>query len=172
MFFLNMISTTIEFIEKFKKDHPKERGKVLDVGSFDVNGNVRHLFSDFKEYVGVDMREGKNVDVVVNGHDLIKKFGKESFDVVMCFDTLEHDDKFWLTVENMRGVLKKGGWLLLGAPSLNHPRHNHPYDYYRFFDKAFEVFLGGFVDVGITEECYNTSSSDKPDQIFGIGKKP
>ena len=40
-------------------------GRCLDVGSYDVNGSVRGLFVRARSgYVGVDMRNGPNVDVV------------------------------------------------------------------------------------------------------------
>ena len=38
---------------------------VLDVGSFDVNGTYRDLIPDAWSYVGLDIRPGPNVDVVV-----------------------------------------------------------------------------------------------------------
>lgn len=167
-----MLNTTRKFVERFKEEHPEIRGRVLDVGSLDVNGNIKDLFADPWEYVGTDMREGSNVDIIVNGHDLVKKFGKNSFDVVVCFDMLEHDDKPWVTVKNMRTVLKRGGWLLLGGPSLNHPRHNHPQDYWRFFREAFVSFLKGFKHVVAEEEIYGGGDEGRPDQVFGWGQKP
>ena len=170
-----MLSTTIDFVKKFQKEHPF-LGRVLDVGSLDINGNLREEFEEF-DYLGVDMRPGKNVDIDINGHDLKETFAKGEFDIVICFDTLEHDDQFWLTVENMKWVLKKGGWLLVGAPSINHPRHNHPFDYYRFTKDSFRDYI--FKDMNnvfIHEEYYNAVSNadyheDKPDHVFGWGQK-
>ena len=37
--------------------------KVLDIGSFDVNGNNRFLFNDC-DFIGLDIGEGDGVDVV------------------------------------------------------------------------------------------------------------
>jgi len=170
-----MLSTTIDFVKKFKKEHPF-LGRVLDVGSLDINGNLRGEFEEF-DYIGIDMRPGKNVDIDINGHDLKETFKKGEFDIVMCFDTLEHDIQFWLTVENMKWVLKKGGWLLVGAPSINHPRHNHPYDYYRFTRDSFSQYIfGDMTNVFIREDYYNVPENsdyneDKPDQVFGWGQK-
>lgn len=167
-----MIGPTREFLQKLIDTH-HPTGDVLEVGSLDVNGNLREFFlSNFKSYVGIDMRDGANVDMVVDGHDIKKHFKKESFDLVICIDTLEHDCKFWETVENMRWVLKRGGWLILGAPSLKHPRHNHPHDYYRFFKSAFEVFLEGYEEVYTVEQLYSGDNADLPDQVYGWGRKP
>jgi len=49
------------------------RGKVLEVGSYDVNGSVRPLFKNrqrFPSYTGIDMREGPGVDMVGVASDL------------------------------------------------------------------------------------------------------
>ena len=45
---------------------PKEiKLKVLDVGSFDVNGNYREIFESIGlDYTGLDMEKGPNVDIV------------------------------------------------------------------------------------------------------------
>lgn len=47
----------------FKKD--KETVKVLDIGSYDVNGTYKDIFCDScYHYTGMDMAEGSNVDIV------------------------------------------------------------------------------------------------------------
>jgi len=56
--------------------------------------------------IGIDMRPGACVDIQMNAHDLLTKFEPNTFDCVICFDTLEHDDKFWLTVDNMKKSYK------------------------------------------------------------------
>lgn len=40
---------------------------VLDIGSLDINGNNRYLFTDYT-YTGIDIGEGANVDIVCRGH--------------------------------------------------------------------------------------------------------
>jgi len=167
-----MIQPTADLLRRFLQENPVS-GRVLEVGSLDVNGNVNEILGQhFKEHIKMDMREGNNVDLVLNGHDIKKHFKEEEFDFVFCVDTLEHDDKFWITVENMRWVLKKGGWLFLGAPSLRHPRHNHPNDYYRFFETSFASFLEGYKGVHVEYQCYSNNGSEFPDQIYGYGQKP
>src|SRR4030067_2090343 len=122
--------------------------KVLDVGSAHINGNIRDCFSN-SEYIGLDMRTGQNVDIAINAHDMVLFFGKRIFDLVVCFDTLEHDDKFWLTVEAMKKVLKKGGWLVIGVPAQNTELHDYPFDYWRFMRKGVETFFEGMKNVEI-----------------------
>ncbi len=107
-------------------------GKVLDVGSLDVNGTVRDLFGD--DYTGVDFRDGPNVDQVMNAHKL--KFPASTFDIVVSTELLEHDDEFWTSLKEMGRVLKKGGHLILTTRGNGFKLHSHPDDYWRFMPSA------------------------------------
>lgn len=49
--------------------------KVLDVGSFDVNGTYRDIFSQKYDYTGLDMCAGPNVDVVRRTFMTGRRFG-------------------------------------------------------------------------------------------------
>ena len=85
---------------------------VLEVGSYNVNGSVRHLFPD-TVYTGVDVREGPGVDKVVDGESL--PFLAGCFDTVISTEMLEHDPKPWRTVSEMARVLRADGTLILTA---------------------------------------------------------
>lgn len=160
---------TRDLIEKLVKDHGPFT-KVLDVGSLNVNGAVVDIFPE-GSYLGVDMREGDNVDRIINGHDLMEFFDPESFDLVICVDTFEHDDKFWLTLENCRKLVKPGGYLFLGVPARNCPEHDHPGDYWRFMPQSMKLFLEGFEDQFIDIQI-DDHSHIAEDEIYGWGLKP
>lgn len=176
-------------MEKFLSDKGTHIHTVLEVGSRDVSGNIRDLFVE-KDYTGSDMLDGKNVDVVVNGHDLAKHFKGKQFDLVFCFDTLEHDDAFWETIKNIYEVIKPGGWFVVGVPGRKCPLHEYPQDYWRFMDQAvLKVFLRDYEDVyvetqygdetfsatlnGVEVELDYGDISQKPeDEVYGYGRKP
>lgn len=158
------------FLQKFIDTHGIS-GKVLDVGSADITGNIRPYLTSV-EYVGVDMRPDTNVDVVLNAHDLVSHFGKDSFDVVMSFDMLEHDDRFWESVSQMREVLKPGGWFLLGVPGRHCPPHDHPGDYWRFMRQSMnDFFFAGYEEVHIEAQSDDPSRTEE-DEFYGWGRKP
>jgi SAM-dependent methyltransferase len=149
--------------------------KVLDVGSLDENGNLKDFIPDLKEYIGIDMRPGKNVDLVLNGHDITKQWKKPTFDAVFCLETLEHDDQFWVTVENMKAVLKSGGWLVVTSPGINFFKHNFPSDYYRFTPEAFKDFVFKGMEEVYVEKYFDKDDPvhDKPNNtVLGYGRKP
>jgi len=133
---------------------------VLDLGSYDVNGCVRHLFNG--NYTGCDMRAGPNVDVVCNAHDLVEEFGEGRFDAVICLEMLEHDSAFWVTMEQIGRVLKPGGRLLLTARGIHFGHHNPP-DYWRFTEEAGREML---LLAGLTE---TDMDKDRPTSGIFVG---
>lgn len=120
-------------------------GRVLDVGSYDVNGSPRGLVAD---YTGVDARPGPNVDIVAEGAAL--PFPDHTFDAVLCLETLEHDRAPWRTVPELARVTKPGGLVVLTAPG---PRfrpgdaHEYPRDYWRMTAAGLEALCAGLGSV-------------------------
>lgn len=106
-----------------------ENKKILDVGSYDANGCLRPIFEK-GNYIGIDMENGPNVNVVANGHDI--PFKDNYFDIVVSSSSFEHDDMFWVTFLEMCRVLKNGGYIYIQAPS-NGPYHGWPGDNWRFY---------------------------------------
>jgi len=137
-----MTGEVYQFVESLRL-----QGRALDVGSYDVNGSVRELFD---EYVGLDMREGPNVTVHGNSHHL--PFPDADFDVVLSLETLEHDDRFWESVAELRRVLKPGGSLVITVPNYRCPTHNYPADYWRFSMDGVKTFYDGMASPTIHEQ--------------------
>lgn len=88
----------IEFCKSVKARFPElfKNCTVLDVGSMDINGNNRYLFENY-QYTGVDLGEGKNVDIIGHAHTL----DLSTFDVVISTECLEHDKYYLKTLEKM-----------------------------------------------------------------------
>lgn len=159
-----MTPEILQWAERVRKKYPFQPGRVLEVGSLDVNGSIRPLFHDAKEYTGTDMQPGPGVDLVLNNSQLIGKFGANSFDTIVCCECLEHDVCFWQTIDQLHAMLKQEGFLLITTPTLGFPYHAFPYDYWRFTEDSFRhVFFRGkiLLDLSILES--NT--------LAGIGVK-
>ena len=123
-------------------------GRTLDVGGLNVNGTVRDLFADFR---ALDMRPGPGVDVVAPSQAM--PFEDGTFDTVVCLEMLEHDAAPWLTVEEIRRVLKPGGTLVMTACGISHPKHAYPSDYWRFTAEGMRVLLQRFEIVDVREDA-------------------
>jgi SAM-dependent methyltransferase len=104
-------------------------------------------------------------------------FESGSFDVVASDAMLEHDRRFWLSVSEMRRVLRPDGLLFIGVPGFvprkfdngtatTTYRFHGQHDYWRFSDMAVrDEFFGGFYDVHVG--CILD-----PPRIVGHGRKP
>jgi len=71
---------------------------VLEIGSLNINGSIRPFFEKCT-YVGVDLGEGADVDVVARGEDLTYEDG--AFDVVASCECFEHNPEWVATLKNM-----------------------------------------------------------------------
>ena len=112
------------------------RGKrVLEIGSKCVNGSVRSFIERYLspgEYVGTDIEHGKHVDHVVPAEKLVEVFGPNSFDVVVSTEVLEHVKDWRTVIENIKTIVKPGGYVYLTTCSYGFPYHGYPYDFWRY----------------------------------------
>jgi SAM-dependent methyltransferase len=105
---------------KNKYNHFFKNKKVLDVGSLDINGSMREFF-EHCNYTGIDVGEGKGVDIVCQGQDYDAP--DESFDVVCSAECFEHNPYWFETFENMIRMCKKGGLLFFTCATEGRPEH-------------------------------------------------
>ena len=84
----------------------KETIKILDIGSYDVNGTYKEIFKGPRyQYVGMDVAEGPNVDIVPQDIYSWKEIAEGSFDLVISGQVLEHVEYPWLTAKEIERVL-------------------------------------------------------------------
>jgi len=112
----------IEFCKKVKELYPSYFNDVfvLDAGSLDVNGNNQYLFED-SHYLGIDIGEGKNVDIVQKAHEL--KLPDNTFDIVISTEVFEHDMYYQESIKNLYRMLKPGGMFLFTCATTGRPEH-------------------------------------------------
>jgi SAM-dependent methyltransferase len=122
------------FVQHFLASRTQiDRMRVLDVGSYDVNGSYKQFFpADRFEYIGMDMVPGPNVDIALENPYIWDCFETDSFDVIISGQTFEHNEFFWVTLTEMARVLKPQGLLCIIAPNQVH-EHRYPVDCYRFY---------------------------------------
>lgn len=92
--------------------------RVLEVGSLDVNGSLRIFFKDC-DYTGIDVHDGRGVDVVCKGHE----YEAEPFDVVCSAECFEHDEYYDQTIKNMIRLLKPGGLFFFTCATTGRAEH-------------------------------------------------
>ncbi len=150
-------------LENLVEKNSESRLRVLDVGSYDVNGTYKTLFpeADF-EYVGIDMEEGPNVDLVVKTPYEWPQFETDSFDFVISGQAFEHNEFFWLTMEEIARVLKSGGKVCVIAPN-GFVEHRFPVDCYRFFSDGM-MAMARYVQLDVLHSSVNASPKGEEDK--------
>jgi SAM-dependent methyltransferase len=136
------------------------------VGSMDVNGSIRPLFSHAGHYIGIDFRGGPGVDFVMNAHQI--EFPDSRFDVVISTEMLEHDDEFWSSMREMGRVLRRGGVLMITARGNGFMPHDFPKDYWRFMPASFEKLLN-LADCEVLEVREDWQPGHPG--LFGVGRR-
>jgi SAM-dependent methyltransferase len=110
-----------------------EGKRVIEVGSYDVNGSLRYIVELLEpaEYIGVDVVEGPGVDMICSADKLVQQFGRENFDMVICTCTLEHIKDWKGAISNIKNICRTNGIILIIVPS-DWPYHEFPYDFWRY----------------------------------------
>lgn len=159
-----------QFFDRVKESYPEHfKGiSVVDFGSLDINGSLKDMFVDC-HYTGVDIRPGKNVDVVCMAH----RFVGEPVDTVVSGEMLEHDEHWLESLLNMYALLKDGGLMAISAAGEGRPEHgtNRTLDplwgtspsYYRnMTEEMFQIFKSQ-----LSKPFRESSTEVRPD-VFDI----
>lgn len=183
------------------------QGNVLEVGATPTADTLLNLpaLRGCGSRIGINIEPGATTSAGTilhgNGNDL-SRFADGSFDVVVSNATLEHDPRFWLTLSEMRRVLKPGGLLLIGVPGFTRARSwlrraaGRLGDWTRAWiplTRRLQVFAAGtptllvhdypgdyfrFSEQALREvllsdlEVLATRVLDAPPRLLGVGRKP
>ena len=130
------LSPMSRLVDHYLKDQPSL--KVVDIGSWDVNGSYKPFFSQPGwSYCGVDLAAGPNVDLVMKSPYKLP-IASHSVDVLVSGQAFEHIEFFWLTWLEICRVVKPGGLIFLIAPSRG-PEHRYPQDCWRFYPDGYRA---------------------------------
>lgn len=169
------------FCKSVKEKHPElfRDVDVLDIGSLDINGNNRYLFENYT-YTGVDIGEGKNVDVVSKGHEFKPN---KKYDVVISTECFEHDMYWRDTIQNCINLTKSGGLFIFTCATTGRQEHgtsrttpqDSPFthtefnDYYRNLEEKDILEIDNFLDY-FSEYEFSTNTNTKDLYFYGIKK--
>ena len=128
------------FIQKYKSD-----GLTLDIGC----SNSPYI-KYFPNRIGLDVKNGDNIDVVADAHKL--PFEDEKFDNILCTEVLEHLHSPHLAISEMKRVLKKDGKLILSTRFI-FPLHDTPNDYYRYTKYGLRYLFKNWKIIELKEEA-------------------
>jgi SAM-dependent methyltransferase len=174
-------STQQDFINYIKDKFPNhfDNKKVLEVGSLNINGSMRSLFSNC-DYLGIDVGEGAGVDLVVQG----QKYDApdDTFDVCASGECFEHNPHWAETFANMVRMCKSGGLVFFTCATTGRPEHgtsrsdqnsspltvNIGWEYYRNLDEQDfrDSFEESFDEIFSEYEFHSTVDYDNPSEFI------
>ena len=146
-----------EFIGQHLNDRRGRPMRILDVGGSNINGSYRDLFDDPEWiYHALDVEQGEGVDVVPKKPWRWQDVRARSYDVVISGSAFEHIAFPWLTIVEIRRVLRPGGLLCLVAPSAGE-EHRYPLDCWRYYRDGL-VALASWGDLEVVDAVVHDDS--------------
>ena len=116
---------------------------ILDIGS--SNAPYKKLLKS-KKYTTLDINKRSNPDICCDAHEIPCK--KESFDLILSTEFLEHSYDPKKAISELARVLKKGGSCVLSTRLIKEV-HGEPFDYFRFTKYGLIKLFSGFEKVEI-----------------------
>jgi uncharacterized coiled-coil protein SlyX len=142
----------------------KGGARILEVGSLDVNGSLRHHVGECSTYIGLDFDAGAGVDHVIRDREPWP-VEDGSFDLVMASSVLEHDPMFWDTFLRMVRKARPGGYIYLNAPS-NGWIHRYPTDCWRFYPDSARALAAWSGSQGLGVTLVESFTADRADDVW------
>jgi SAM-dependent methyltransferase len=157
----------IDFGKANLKEEDVRDKSVIEVGSLNVNGSLRSIIEAFmpSSYIGVDLVGGAGVDQICKIENLINKFGRNRFDLVICTEVLEHVRNWEKAIHNLKQINKPNGVILITTRSRGKAYHGYPYDFWRYEIYDMKLIFSDF-SIKILEEDPQSPG------VFFLGRKP
>jgi len=106
------------FVQRWASTDPVS---VVEIGSRDINGEIRHLWPNATWYHGLDLHAGPGVDTVC---DACEYTPPRPVHVVVCCEVLEHADNWRGIVLQACSWLRPGGRLIITCAGAGRRPHS------------------------------------------------
>ena len=122
-----------------------EKPRVLELGTTRLFADVKSKHDEWiphaEEFLGFDILEGIDADIVGDVHRLSEIVGEKQFDVIISCSSFEHFKYPHLAAHEIMKTLKIGGILFIQTHQ-SYPIHAAPHDYFRFSREAMQSLFG------------------------------
>lgn len=152
-----------------------KKPRVLELGTHrSIAGrSTKHeyLVPDAAEYLGTDIQEGIDVDIVADVHRLSKTVGEKQFDIIVSCSSFEHFKYPHLAAHEVMKTLKIGGLLFIQTHQ-SFPLHAYPFDYFRFSREALAGLFGTKMGFEVISTDYEFPVRLFSPRDFGCSQAP
>lgn len=161
-----------DFIQQCRMiPHPK----VLELGTKRSipDRSTRHdeWIPNASKYIGTDIQEGIDVDIVADVHRLTQVTGKEEFDVIISCSTFEHFKYPHLAAHQIMKAMRLNGLLFIQTHH-SYPLHAYPHDYFRFSRKALAGLFGTQMGFNVISTDYEFPAKIVSDRENSLAEDP
>ncbi len=133
-----------KWIQYLSDNYNFKNKKILEIGSRNFTGaNLKKYFNK-AEYIGFDIYEGENVDVVGDAHKLSKYFKDEEFDLIFSTAVFEHFMMPWIVAEQIGKILKLGGTVFIET-HFSFSSHERPWNFFQFSDLGLKILFNEYL---------------------------
>jgi len=148
-----------KFIEKCSLEISKKNLRLLEIGP-QIRSEVQRLFK-LCDIETLDIVPDYKPDIVGDLTKYNAHIKDSTYDIISCLEILEHTVNPFSAIEELRRILKHGGYMLLSAP-LNWRIHGPTPDCWRITEFGWKVLLKDF-------EIIEIDKLDTPDRnLFPI----
>jgi SAM-dependent methyltransferase len=148
---------------------------VLELGVKRLYPDVKTKHDDWVpnagQFLGTDIEDGIDVDIVADVHKLSDVVGSEAFDVIISCSSFEHFKYPHLAAHELMRVLKIGGLLFIQTHQ-TYPVHGAPYDYFRFSREALAGLFGEQMGFKIIDTVYEFPAAITTPAVPSIAAEP
>jgi SAM-dependent methyltransferase len=145
LFDVNALDLSRKFLSEFIKDCAdkisNDNLKLLEIGPQGRSEVKEHFYKCNVSTLDIDSKF--NPDIIGDLTKFNKHITESSFDIIACLEVLEHTLNPFSSIEELRRILKHGGYLLISAP-LNFRIHGPIPDCWRFTEFGWKVLLKDF----------------------------
>lgn len=156
-----MNENILTFAKHYIKASEVKGKTIIELGSRNINGSIKPIIMDFKplDYVGIDTKEGDNVNKVLSIEDAVNFFGIESFDFAICTEVLEHCKHIETVITSIKLLVRKTGIIFITARGFDNKGipfkyHGYPKDYYRFTKQNIKNIFKDFKILKLENDDY------------------
>ena len=150
-----------QLFNRFRREVAAAPGSLLEIGSRARSGNTyREMFAGGVEYVGTDITEGPNVDVIADAHHLTRSFSRR-FDYVLSISVFEHLIMPWKAALEMNAVMNHGALAYIQSHH-GWPLHEEPWDFWRFSANSWNGLFNKHTGYEVVDSGYDISGMIVP----------
>lgn len=145
---------------------------VLELGVKRLYAEVKTMHDDWipnaGEFLGGDIEDGIDVDIIADVHMLSEAVGEERFDVIISCSSFEHFKYPHLAAHEIMRSLKIGGLLFIQTHQ-TYPVHGAPHDYFRFSREALAGLFGTQMGFNVIDTVYEFPAQIYTPQVPNTG---